>query len=99
LSLSDDWPQLSFSSVDKFDVARLAHTPTAVVLKSTTGTGTVRIAPRLQRNQAVVEQIDSAGGITQIRMTTIELRRYAAALMKIAAAIENTHTDEDSTQP
>jgi hypothetical protein len=46
-----------------------------------------------------VEQLDSVGGITQIRMTPDDLRRYAAALMKVAAALENCHQDEDSTQP
>ena len=59
----------------------------------------MRIAPRVTRNQAVVEQLDSVGGITQIRMTPDELRRYAAALMKVAAALENCHADEESTQP
>jgi hypothetical protein len=57
------------------------------------------VAPRLARNQAVVEQLDAAGGITQIRLTPDELRRYAAALMKVAAALENCHQDEESTQP
>jgi hypothetical protein len=70
-----------------------------VVLRSKTGTGTVRVAPRLTRNQAVVEQLDAAGGITQIRLTPDELRRYAAALMKVAAALEHCHQDEESTQP
>ena len=46
-----------------------------------------------------MEQLDAAGGITQIRLTPDELRRYAAALMKVAAALEHCHQDEESTQP
>jgi hypothetical protein len=51
------------------------------------------------RNQAVVEQLDAAGGITHMRMTPDELRRFAAALMKVAAALESSRQEEETTQP
>ena len=64
---------------------------------SSTGTGTVRVAPRIGRNQAVIEQLDAAGGITQIRMTPDELRRYAVVLMRIAALLEEELQSDEAT--
>lgn len=70
-----------------------------MILHSSTKTGSVRIAPRLSRNQAVLEVLDCAGEITQLRLSPDDMRRLAAALMKVAAALESSHQSEEATQP
>ena len=64
------------------------------------GTGaTFRLAPRIQRNQAVFELLDPAGQITQVRLSPDDMRRVAAALMKVAAVLETSNASEETTQP
>jgi hypothetical protein len=71
-----------------------------IVLNSRTGTGAVRVAPRVHKNQAAVEVLDPAGGIIQIRMTPNELRLLAATLMKVAVHLEaHSAAEEEITQP
>jgi len=70
-----------------------------IVLNSRTGTGAVRVAPRVKRNQAAVEVLDPSGGIIQIRMTANELRVLAATLMKVAVHLEANAHEEEITQP
>ena len=70
-----------------------------LVLQSRTGSGTVRLAPRERRNQAVLELLDNAGGITQIRMSPDELRTLAAQLMKVAGHLQALNLSEEVTQP
>lgn len=60
---------------------------------------TFRLAPRVQRNQAVVEVLDTAGAITQVRLSPDDMRRVAAAMMKVAAALETSNASEETTQP
>ncbi|MBL8953550.1 MAG: hypothetical protein JNK82_22430 [Myxococcaceae bacterium] len=69
-----------------------------VVISSATG-ATLRIAPRLARRQAVVEVMDTAGEITQVRVSPDDLRRIAAAFMKVAAALETANASEETTRP
>ena len=69
-----------------------------MVLKSRTGTGAVRLAPRLKRGQAALEVLDPTGGIIQIRLTPDELRLLAAALMKVAVHLESNSGQEEVTQ-
>lgn len=66
---------------------------------SQTGSGAVRVAPRGKRNQAVIELLDSSGGITQIRLSTDELRVLAAQLMKVASHLQAMNLSEEVTQP
>ena len=70
-----------------------------LVLQSRTGSGAVRVAPREKRNQAVLEVLDSSGGITQIRLSSDELRTLAAQLMKVAAHLQALNQSEEVTQP
>lgn len=60
---------------------------------------TFRLAPRLQRNQAVLEVLDAAGEITQVRVSPGDMRRIAAALMKIASVLETSNASDETTQP
>ena len=69
------------------------------MIQSRTGSGTVRLAPRESRNQAVLELLDSAGGITQIRMSPDELRLLAAQMNKVAGHLQALHLSEEVTQP
>ncbi len=69
-----------------------------VVIASATG-ATFRLAPRVHRRHAVLEVMDAAGEITQVRVSPDDLRRLAAALMKTAAAIETANASEETTQP
>ena len=58
----------------------------------------MRLAPRERHNLAVLELLDSAGGITQIRMSPDELRVLAAQLMKVAGHLEAMNHAEEVTQ-
>lgn len=69
------------------------------MLQSRTGSGTVRLAPRERRNQAVLELLDCAGGITQIRMSPDELRYLAMQMMKVAGHLQAMNLSEEVTQP
>jgi hypothetical protein len=60
--------------------------------------GAVRVVPRVRQNRAVMEVLDVAGGITQIRLTPAELRTLAGALIKVAAALSAMNEAEDVTQ-
>lgn len=79
-------------------MARIVTSPTAVVVVSTTG-ATFRLAPRVLRNQAVLEVMDGAGEITHVRISPDDMRRLAAALLKVAAALEASNASEETTQP
>ena len=57
------------------------------------------MAPRDKRNQAVLEVLDSSGGITQIRLSSDELRVLAAQLMKVAAHLQALNLEDEVTQP
>jgi hypothetical protein len=70
-----------------------------IVIQSRTGSGAVRLAPREAKNQAVLELLDNAGGITQIRMSPDELRRLAAQMNKVAGHLEAVNNSEEVTQP
>ena len=70
-----------------------------MVLSSRTGTGAVRVAPRVSRNQAALELLDSAGEIIQIRLSADELRVLAATLLKVAAHLQANNLAEEATQP
>ena len=70
-----------------------------VVIHSRTGSGTVRLAPRERRNQAVLELLDSAGGITQIRLSADELKFLAAQMNKVASHLQALNLSEEVTQP
>ena len=69
------------------------------MLQSRTGSGAVRVAPRDKKNQAVLELLDSSGGITQIRLSSDELRVLAAQLMKVASHLQAMSLSEEVTQP
>jgi len=69
-----------------------------VVIASATG-ATLRIAPRVHRRQAVLEVMDAAGEITQVRVSPDDLRRIAAAFMKVASALETANASDETTQP
>ena len=71
----------------------------AVVIQSRTGSGAVRLAARERRNQAVLELLDSAGGITQVRLSPDELRFLAAQMMKVAGHLQALNLSEEVTQP
>lgn len=80
-------------------MARIVSSPLAAVVVGS-GTGaTFRIAPRINRQQAVLEVLDSAGNITQVRLGPDDMRRLAAALMKVSVAVENTDASDETTQP
>ncbi len=83
---------------DNSRVARNVTVQEAVRVVSSTGTGMVRVAARVSRSQAVIEQLDAVGGITQIRMTPDELRRYAVVLMRVAAVLEEERHTEEATE-
>ena len=68
------------------------------MIQSRTGSGTVRLAPRESRNQAVLELLDNVGGITQIRMSPQELRMLAAQMNKVASHLQALILDEEVTQ-
>ncbi|MFT3841645.1 MAG: hypothetical protein QM723_31945 [Myxococcaceae bacterium] len=70
-----------------------------IVINSRTGTGAVRVAPRVKKNQAALEVLDPSGGIIQIRMTSSELRLLAGTLMKVAVHLEANEAEEEVTQP
>jgi hypothetical protein len=70
-----------------------------MTLQSRTGTGQVRVAPRMKRNQAALEVVDASGGITQLRLTAEELRVLAANLMKVVALLNAANHSEEITQP
>ena len=70
-----------------------------IVIQSATGSGALRVAPRESRNQAVLEVLDAAGSITQIRLTSEELRVLSAQLMKVAAHLQALNLSEEVTQP
>lgn len=70
----------------------------AVVISGANGV-TFRVAPRLARNRAVLEVLDEAGDITQVRVSPDDMRRLAAALMKIAAVVEASTPSEETTRP
>ena len=69
-----------------------------IVIQSRTGSGAVRCAPREKKNQAVLEVLDSSGGITQIRLSPDELRVLAQQLMKVAAHLQAVNIEEEVTQ-
>ena len=52
--------------------AKTAGKGLVLTLRSSTGTGAVRVAPRQNRSQVALEVLDAAGGITQIRLTLAE---------------------------
>jgi hypothetical protein len=79
-------------------VARIVSTTQALVIGSSTG-ATFRIAPRLNRHQAVLEVMDAAGAITQVRLSPEDMRRLAAALMKLSVAVEAADASDETTQP
>jgi hypothetical protein len=60
--------------------------------------GAVRIVPRVRQNRAVLEVLDVAGGITQIRMTPDELRTLAGAFLKVATALNALSEPEEVTK-
>jgi hypothetical protein len=68
------------------------------MIASATG-ATFRLAPRLTRHQGVLEVMDAAGEITQVRISPADMRRLAAALMKVAGALESANASDDTTQP
>ena len=70
-----------------------------IVIQSRTGSGAVRCAPRDKRNQAVLEVLDASGGITQIRLSSDELRLLASQLMKVAAHLQALNLEDEVTQP
>ncbi len=70
-----------------------------IVLQSRTGTGAIRVAPRESKNQAAVEVLDASGGITQIKLTSEELRVLSAQLMKVAVHLEALNLSDEVTQP
>jgi hypothetical protein len=80
-------------------VARIVTSPAAAVVIAAQSGATFRIAPRLQKNVAVFELLDAAGDITQVRVSPDDMRRIAAALMKIAAVLETTNASDETTQP
>jgi hypothetical protein len=47
----------------------------------------------------VLELLDSSGGITQIRLSSDELRVLAAQLNKVAAHLQALYLSEEVTQP
>ena len=71
--------------------------PTAVVVP-TGSRATLRIAPRVLRNQAVLEVLDEAGALTQVRLSPVDLRRIAAAMMKVAGLLETASASDETTQ-
>ena len=79
-------------------MARNVTTPSALVISSGSG-ATFRIAPRHHQNKAVLEVLDVAGEITQVRLSPDDMRRLAAGLLKVAALLESTHASADDTQP
>jgi hypothetical protein len=56
-----------------------------LTLRSSTGTGAIRVAPRANKSQLAVEVLDSAGSITQIRLTVAEAEALADHLNKLIA--------------
>ena len=68
------------------------------MLQSRTGSGVVRVAPRDKRNEAVVELLDPSGGITQIRLSSDELRTLAQQLLKVAAHLQALYLPDEVTQ-
>jgi hypothetical protein len=68
------------------------------VVITSAGGAILRVAPRLARNRAVVEVLDPAGGITQVRVGPEDLRRFAAGLMKVAAALEAANESDGETR-
>lgn len=69
------------------------------MIASRNGSGMVRLAPREARNQAVLEVLDAAGGITQIRLSPDELRVLAAQMNKVAGHLQALFNSEEVTQP
>ena len=67
----------------------------SLTLRSSTGTGAVRIAARQGKSQIAFEVLDAAGDITQLRLTTDEVKVLADHLLKLVSALKRrTRTDE-----
>jgi hypothetical protein len=70
-----------------------------LTLRSSTGTGAVRVAPRANKSQVALEVLDAAGGITQIRLTAEEVSALADHLNKLVAGPKgNRRTTDEVTQ-
>lgn len=71
-----------------------------LTLRSSTGTGAIRIAPRANKSQVAVEVLDAAGGITQIRLTAAEVEAVAEHLKKVLATAEgrSRHRTDEVTE-
>ena len=69
-----------------------------LTLRSSTGTGAIRIAPRANKSQIAVELLDAAGGITQIRLTLVEIDAVVDHLNKLVRPQKNRRTTDEVTQ-
>ena len=66
-----------------------------LTLRSSTGTGAIRVAPRANKSQVAVDVLDAAGGITQIRLTVPEVEALAEHLQKLAAPSKSPRRPTD----
>lgn len=69
-----------------------------LTLRSSTGTGAVRVAPRQNRSQVALEVLDAAGGITQIRLTLAETEVLAEHLARLASPTKSRRPTDEVTQ-
>jgi hypothetical protein len=69
-----------------------------LTLRSSTGTGAIRVAPRANKSQIAFELLDAAGGITQIRLTIAEVEAVAEHLGKLLAPHKSRRQTDEVTQ-
>jgi hypothetical protein len=69
-----------------------------LTLRSSTGTGAVRVAPRANKSQVALEVLDAAGGITQIRLSLPEAEVLSEHLAKLAAPTRSRRPTDAVTQ-
>jgi hypothetical protein len=69
-----------------------------LTLRSKTGTGAVRVAPRPNKSEVALEVLDAAGGITQIRLTLAEAEALAEHLAKLSAPTKSRRPTDEVTQ-
>lgn len=69
-----------------------------LTLRSSTGTGAVRVAPRANKSQVALEVLDAAGGITQVRLTLPEVETLAEHLSRLASPTRSRRPTDEVTQ-
>jgi hypothetical protein len=78
--------------------AKTAGKGQVLTLRSSTGTGAVRVAPRANKSQVAIEVLDAAGGITQLRLTLPETEVLAEHLAKPASPTRSRRPTDEVTQ-